>query len=446
MADGPLAVKGCKTKFHWPHWKNVKSTVQPDSGLNRMMLVVKANQLRFQDHLIGENGPELKLFQDVFSERLFRSVIGSITIKTLPGHGVDVIDDQVNVPLGKEFKRSSFGKDHSQKRVDVFHAGFLGGTHGIAVIDTGAFYPADAGFQSIRITEFSAPVGQDHLEQSEEVEGTKTFLEAVKNDLYSAFGTAVHKKGEEELFLREIESEECLLRCLRRMDSIHLTEPIRGELTEVGIQSADKNGTLGDLGLMNLPDLELHLTLQVDVSCREQSHVDVVVEGTNGEVQFRMIDEDLVRRLSLKDQRSNDGIFFPEIMFCHVDAGTGVLQSLLIFPLGEDGVIAVLLCNWTLADLFVTAVTDIGCLVKSPAAFPDEVFTGLVAGGTGMALNTAEDNLPTGIRFMTVIAFLTEVLFVDERALVVPVRISMEADFLGDRSRILTKESGDVLQ
>ena len=61
MADGPLAVKGCKTKFHWPHRKNVKSTVQPDSVLNRMMLVVKANQLRFQDHLIGENRPELKL-------------------------------------------------------------------------------------------------------------------------------------------------------------------------------------------------------------------------------------------------------------------------------------------------------------------------------------------------------------------------------------------------
>ena len=118
----------------------------------------------------------------------------------------------------------------------------------------------------------------------------------------------------------------------------------------------------------------------------------------------------------------------------------------MILTVCKDSIVVVFVGNGTAVDSFRAAIAYIGCLVQTVAAFPDKVGACLVAGGTGMALNTAEDNLPTGIRFMTVIAFLTEVLFVDERALVVPVRISMEADFLGDRSRILTKESGDVLQ
>ena len=72
----------------------MKSSVQPDSGLFRMMLVVIANQLRFQDHLIGVNGPELKLFKDIFTESNPCPVIGCIAIKTLSWRGVDMIDNQ----------------------------------------------------------------------------------------------------------------------------------------------------------------------------------------------------------------------------------------------------------------------------------------------------------------------------------------------------------------
>ena len=176
MADGPLAVKGCKTKFHWPHWKNVKSTVQPDSGLSRMMLVIKADQLRFQYNLIGVNGPELKLFEDVLSKGFQRPVVGGISVKALPWHGVDVVDDQVHIPLGEELEGSTFRKDLPEERVDVLHAAFLGGAHRITVIDTCPFNAVDTGFETFRIAELSSAIGQYDLEHREKVKGTQTLL------------------------------------------------------------------------------------------------------------------------------------------------------------------------------------------------------------------------------------------------------------------------------
>ena len=98
-----------------------------------MMLMVKANQLGRQIDRVGVDRPELKLFQDVFAKSTERPVIGRIPVEALPGHGIDVIDDQIHIPLGEEFERRAFRKDLPEKRVNVLHATLLRGSHSDAV-------------------------------------------------------------------------------------------------------------------------------------------------------------------------------------------------------------------------------------------------------------------------------------------------------------------------
>lgn len=386
-----------------------------------MMLVVKANQLRFQDHLVGENGPELKLFKNLFPKCAFGSVIRSITIKALPGHRVDVIDNQVHIPLCKELEGSTFGKDHSQQRVNIFHAALLRRTHRIAIIDTGANDPFDTCFQGVRIAEFSPSVGKNYLEEGEKIKRAKAFFQTVKNELYGAFGTAIHQKRKEELFLREIEGKQSFFRVSGGMDGIHLAEELRRKLTEIGVKPSVENRTIVDLRLMDLSGLELHFALQINVPCAEQTFADVIVQRAHGKVQFRMIDKDLVRRLSLKNKRSNDRILFTKLMLGHVDTRAGVCFGFLIFPFSKDGVITILLSNGTFADDLITAIANIGSLVEPVAAFFNKVLACLVAGRTGMALYTAEDDLAAGVCLMAMITLFAEVFLVDKRALVVPV-------------------------
>ena len=75
-----------------------------------------------------------------------------------------MVHDPVHVPLGKKFKAGTFRKDHAEHRVGLLNAPFLAALHRIAVIDTGALDPVDAGLQSLRIAKFRASVRQDVFE------------------------------------------------------------------------------------------------------------------------------------------------------------------------------------------------------------------------------------------------------------------------------------------
>ena len=75
-----------------------------------------------------------------------------------------------------------------------------------------------------------------------------------------------------------------------------------------------------------------------------------------------------------------------------------------------------------------------------------EVLTGLIAGGTGSAFDTAEDDLTTGIGLFTVITMDTEVLGIIKGALVIPVRETVSLYLFGNSSRILAQEPSDILK
>ena len=77
--------------------------------------------------------------------------------------------------------------------------------------------------------------------------------------------------------------------------------------------------------------------------------------------------------------------------------------------------------NRAVIDFFRTAVADIGSPVKPYAVLFFKGSAGLVAGRTGCAFDSAEDNLSAGISLLAVIAVNTEVFGIIESPFVIPV-------------------------
>ena len=91
----------------------------------------------------------------------------------------------------------------------------------------------------------------------------------------------------------------------------------------------------------------------------------------------------------------------------------------------------------TMIHLFGTAIADIRSLIQAAAVFLFKVLTGLIAGGTGSAFDTAEDNLSAGICLFTMVSMDTEVSGIIKSAFMIPVREPVSLNLFGDSGRIL---------
>ena len=115
---------------------------------------------------------------------------------------------------------------------------------------------------------------------------------------------------------------------------------------------------------MALSGFEMDLPLEIYVPCRKESLVNVRIQGADGHIQFRMVCQDMIRGLSLFDQRGNDLILFVKLPLGHVDPGSGIAEFFPIFSVGGSGIVVVFVSDRTEVDLFRTAVADIRCPVK----------------------------------------------------------------------------------
>ena len=85
--------------------------------------------------------------------------------------------------------------------------------------------------------------------------------------------------------------------------------------------------------------------------------------------------------------------------------------------------------NRTAIDCFWTTVAHIRCFVESIAAFFDKVPTCLIAGRTGGAFDTTENDFATGVDFLTMIPVDAKVMCIVKAALVIPVAESVQTNF-----------------
>ena len=230
------------------------------------------------------------------------------------------------------------------------------------------------------------------------------------------------------------------------MHGIHFHKGRQSQLLEIGIGSALKNTAVRDLCFVNLSWFEFHFTLQVNVSCGQDTHVEIGVNAAHRKLQLGMVCNDLVRRLPLLDQRTDDPVFLVKFTSGHADARTGLLKAFPIFAVSKSGIVSVFVRDGTVGNLFITAVADIGSFIESAAAFPFKVRTGLVAGRAGSALDTAKKDFPTGICLFAMIAVYTKVSGIIKGTFVIPVGQPVCFHFLRNRSGILTEEACDIFK
>ena len=221
----------------------------------------------------------------------------------------------------------------------------------------------------------------------------------------------------------------------------------RWECQEITVQSAGKDFPVGDLGFVAFAGFELDFAFQVDVPPGEEAEFDVLVHCPDGEAEFGMVYEDLVGRLAGHDQRRDYLVDLMELSAGKIDALSGGTECLPVFTVCKKGVIAVLMGDRTACVIFAAAVADIRSPVDPVTVFFDEMFAVLVAGGTGAALDAAEDDLFTDIGPFTAIAFGAEVMGVVKESFADMVfRQSVLPDFFRDGGRIFAQIAGNVLE
>ena len=175
------------------------------------------------------------------------------------------------------------------------------------------------------------------------------------------------------------------------MHGIHFHKGRQSQLLEIGIGSVLENTAVRDLCFVYHAWLELHFTFQVNVSCGQDPHVEIGVNATHRQLQFRMVRNDLVRRLSLLDQRTDDPVFLAKFLSGHADTGAGLLKAFPIFAVSKPGIVRILMSNGAMANFLWTAIANVRSPVEPQTVFFLKVFAGLVTVRTGRAFDTAHD-------------------------------------------------------
>lgn len=197
---------------------------------------------------------------------------------------------------------------------------------------------------------------------------------------------------------------------------------------------------------MTFPWLKADLALQVDIPGSKQSLVQIVIHGPDRHIELRMVGQDLIRRLSLNDQRGYDLILLMELSFGQIDAGSGRTKGLAILSVSEQSIVKILMSDGAMRDLFGAAIAHIRSLIEPGASLFFKAFAGFVTGRTGSTLDVADNQLLAGVGLAAMVAMNAEVMGIIEGPFMIPIGYAVRPHFLGDGSRVLTKEACDILK
>lgn len=230
------------------------------------------------------------------------------------------------------------------------------------------------------------------------------------------------------------------------MYGVHLHKSGQPKRTEILIEPVCKNGAVCDLCFMTFPGFESDFPFQINIPGTKNAIIKIGVHRADGHIQFRMIGQDMIGGLSLLNERGYNSVFLVKLLPGQVDAGPGIMKPFPVLSVRKTWIVNVFVGNGTVIDFFVTTITDIRSFFQSAAEFFVEVFTGLIAGGTGGAFDAAQNDFSAGIGLATVITMDTEVLGIIKGAFMIPVREPVGFHFFRDRGRVLAKKPGDILK
>lgn len=147
------------------------------------------------------------------------------------------------------------------------------------------------------------------------------------------------------------------------MHGVHFREEWKRQGLEVLVSSIDEHGAVFDLRLMAFARLELHLSFQVNVPCREQALLDVGIKRSDREPKLWVVSDNLIRGLPLRNQWRDDLVHLEELLVGEVDSGSGVGQLLAVFSFGELCVVTIFVSDCAMVDFLGAPVADIRCPV-----------------------------------------------------------------------------------
>ena len=113
---------------------------------------------------------------------------------------------------------------------------------------------------------------------------------------------------------------------------------------------------------MTLSRFEFCLSFQINISCCEESFVNVCVHRADRNIQFRVICKDLIRGLPLLNQWRYDLVFLMELVLGHIYSRTRRYQQFTIFSVSSTAVVIVFTCNRAVIYLFVQPLQTYGAL------------------------------------------------------------------------------------
>lgn len=90
---------------------------------------------------------------------------------------------------------------------------------------------------------------------------------------------------------------------------------------------------------MALSRFEFCLSFQINISCCEESFVNVCVHRADRHIQFRVICKDLIRGLPLLNQWRYDLVFLMELVLGHIYSRTRRYQQFTIFSVSSTAVV-----------------------------------------------------------------------------------------------------------
>lgn len=122
---------------------------------------------------------------------------------------------------------------------------------------------------------------------------------------------------------------------------------------------------------MSLSRFEFCLSFQINISCCEESFVNVCVHRADRHIQFRVICKDLIRGLPLLNQWRYNLVFLMELVLGHIYSRTRRYQQFTIFSVSSTAVVIVFMCNRA-------AIANIWRFVQSFTSFFFKVLAGLI--------------------------------------------------------------------
>jgi hypothetical protein len=96
-----------------------------------------------------------------------------------------------------------------------------------------------------------------------------------------------------------------------------------------------KNRTISDLCFMTLSRFEFCLSFQINISCCEETFVNVCVHRADRHIQFRVICKELIRGLPLLNQWRYNLVFLMELVLGHIYSRTRRYQQFTIFSVSS---------------------------------------------------------------------------------------------------------------